>query len=163
MWTLFIALWVSVPAHAGSSTEASSQSIGQGTVQVRVWSVHATKQGNGMDERLGRVAKHLKVLDYSGFELLQKDSSGIPVKGAKKFPVAGGRTVRVSILSQNEKRARVRVQVSSAKERCWTPLCPSGATAFSSLPVRGTRAGFLYCRSLRATDLDDHFPENHRR
>jgi hypothetical protein len=115
MWTLFIALWVSVPAHAGSSTEASSQSIGQGTVQVRVWSVHATKQGNGMDERLGRVAKHLKVLDYSGFELLQKDSSGIPVKGAKKFPVAGGRTVRVSILSQNEKRARVRVQVSSAK------------------------------------------------
>jgi hypothetical protein len=115
MWILFIALWVSLPAHAGSSTAASSQSIGQGTVQVRVWSVHATKQGNGMDERLGRVAKHLKALDYSSFELLQKDSSGIPVKGAKKFPVAGGRAVRVSILSQDEKRARVRVQVSSAK------------------------------------------------
>jgi hypothetical protein len=115
MWTLFIALWVSVPVHAASSTGSSSQSIGQGTVQVRVWSVHATNQGNGMDERLGRVAKHLKALDYSGFELLQKDSSGIPVKGAKKFPVVGGRSVRVSILSQNEKRARVRVQVSSTK------------------------------------------------
>lgn len=96
-----------------SAANGSGQAEARDMVQVRVWSVHATNQKTVMGDGLERVAKHLKNLNYSGFELLRKDSAGISVKGARRFAIEGDRTVRVSILSQNEQRARVRVQVKS--------------------------------------------------
>ena len=102
-----------------SGVAAAADDKGQSTinsmVQVRVWSVHATNQNNEMDPRLGRLAKHLSSLKYKGFELLRKDAASISVKGAKKFDVAGDKSVRVTVLSQTESRARVRVQVISTK------------------------------------------------
>jgi len=115
-FTAFVAVLLLVfPMQRAAASDQKPQAAMNDIVQVRVWSVHATNKSNEMDDRLGRVSKHLRNLNFKGFELLRKDSAAIAVKGAKKFAVAGDRTVRVSVLSQNEKRARVRVQVSSGK------------------------------------------------
>lgn len=84
-------------------------------VQVRVWSVHATKDGAVVDDALKRVAKHLQRLDYGSFKLLRKDGAGIPPRGSKKIEIAGGKTVRVTVLERNKERARVRVQIADAE------------------------------------------------
>jgi hypothetical protein len=111
-----VLLWAfAVFAAADAAADTPRQGGLSDAVQIRVWSVHATNKTNQMDERLGRVAKHLKSLSYSGFELLQKDAAGVSVKGARRFQIAGDRTVRVTVLSRNDKRSRVRVQVKSAK------------------------------------------------
>ncbi len=115
VWLLLVGLMIAPVVHAEPTSASRGQSTLDDQVQVRVWSVHATKAATQMDKRLGRVAKHLQSLNYTSFDLLQKDAAAIPVKGAKKFTVVGNRTVRVSVLSQNERRARVRVQVSGAK------------------------------------------------
>ena len=115
VWLLLMGLAIAPAVQAQPAQDNKEQSALYDTVQVRVWSVHATNKSTQMDKRLGRVAKHLRSLNYTSFDLLQKDAAGIPVKGAKKFAVVGDRAVRVSILSQNERRARVRVQVISVK------------------------------------------------
>ena len=83
------------------------------SVQVRVWSVHATKQGTSMDDGLKRLAKHLRALDYGTFRLLRKDGVAIPPKGTRKIDIIGNKSVRVTVLDRNADRARVRVQIGS--------------------------------------------------
>ena len=100
------------PSFAAESTGGGIERAALGDlVRVRVWSVHAIKSGARMDEDLKRVAKHLKRLDYGSFDLLRKDGAGVPPKGTRKIEIAGGKTVRVTVIERNAERARVRVRI----------------------------------------------------
>lgn len=84
-------------------------------VKIKVWTVHATNKTSGVGDGLERISKHLRNLNYTGFSLLGKDGSPVPVKSSKKIPIVGEKAVKVTVLERNEKRARVRVQVLSPK------------------------------------------------
>ena len=106
-----VVMWLvmaSTALAAGENTERAA--LGE-TVRVRIWSVHATKSGAQVDEALAQVSKHLKRLDYGTFKLIRKDGIAVPPKGTRKAEIAGGKTVRVTVIERNEERARVRVRI----------------------------------------------------
>ena len=117
-WLTTWAVFSCVPAFAASPqplvASKASDRVDE-MVKVRVWTVHATNKTSGIGDGLERIEKHLKNLNYSGFSLLSKDGAAVSVKGSKKFSVAGEKAVKVTVLERNEKRARVRVQVTSPK------------------------------------------------
>jgi hypothetical protein len=111
-------LAASAPALAATSGDLYAEKKASGPldkVTVKVWTVHATNEHREVDQRLERVAKYLKNLNYSGFKLLSKDAAQLAPKGKEKFQVAGGKTVKVTVLERDEKRARVRVEVHGNK------------------------------------------------
>lgn len=117
-WLTTWAVFSFAPVFAASpnvlSANNASDSVDE-MVKIRVWTVHATNKSSGVGDGLARIEKHLKNLNYSGFSLLSKDGAAVSIKGSKKFSVAGEKAVKVTVLERNEKRARVRVQVTSPK------------------------------------------------
>jgi hypothetical protein len=114
---VLVALFVA-PAHAGNLGDQYVQKADSAVadkVTIKVWTVHASNSHKGVDERLGRISKYLKNLNYSGFKLLSKDAAHLTPKGKQKFQIAGGKVVKVTVLSRDEKRARVRVEVHGSK------------------------------------------------
>ena len=95
------------------AADNKSQAALSDSVQVRVWSVHATKQGASVDDGLKRLAKHLRALNYGTFRLLRKDGVAVPPKGTRKIDIIGNKSVRVTVLDRNAERARVRVQIGN--------------------------------------------------
>ncbi|MAY80075.1 MAG: hypothetical protein CL930_04735 [Deltaproteobacteria bacterium] len=114
---LFVAVFLS-PAQAAIAgdlyAEKSSSTVSE-KVTIKVWTVHASNSHKEVDERLKRISKYLKNLNYAGFKLLSKDAAQLEPKGKQKFQIAGGKTVKVTVLSRDEKRARVRVEVHGSK------------------------------------------------
>ena len=96
--------------HASEGSTGDESKLSD-VVQLRVWSVHATKAGDAMAGELQKMAKHLEALNYGSFVLLRKDGASIPLKATRKIDIAGNRTVRVTVLDRNPDRARVRVQI----------------------------------------------------
>jgi len=84
-------------------------------VNIRLMVVHATNENGRVDKRLERIAKHLKNLRYSGFSLLGDHSAQLAQKGKQTFSITSGRKVSVTVLSRDDKRARVRVEVHGKK------------------------------------------------
>jgi len=80
-------------------------------VKVKVRVVHATNAHRRIDERLAKIARHLRNLRYSGFDLLATESAELSPSGKRSFTVAGGRKMTVTVLSRDDKRARMRVQI----------------------------------------------------
>lgn len=114
---LLIAVFIS-PTHAAVAGDLYAENAGAEVgekVTIRVWTVHASNGHNEVDDRLSRIAKYLKNLNYSGFRLLSKDAAQLAPKAKQKFQIAGGKTVKVTVLSRDEKRARVRVEVHGSK------------------------------------------------
>ncbi len=117
-WLVVIVLSFAAPAAANSATGdlfAEKKSATGEAVKIRVWTVHASNQTKGVGEGLERIEKHLRNLNYEGFSLLSKDGAAVAPKASKKFNVVGDKSVKVTVLSKDEKRARVRVQVTSPK------------------------------------------------
>jgi hypothetical protein len=82
-----------------------------GKVRVKVRVVHATNAHSRVDERLTKIARHLRNLRYSGFELIETETADL-AKGAKRsFTIAGGRKMTVNLISKDSKRAKLRVQI----------------------------------------------------
>lgn len=115
---MVVGLSVLSPAFAGGvdgTLFAEKKSAPSEAVKVRVWTVHASNQSKGVGEGLARIEKHLRNLNYTGFSLLSKDGASVLPQASKKFNVVGDKSVKVTVLSKDEKRARVRVQVTSPK------------------------------------------------
>jgi len=115
-----VGLWLafSLPALAAGTGDLYAENDPQAktdVVQISLWTVHATNKTQGVDKGLKRIAKHLHNLNYTGFALLGKEKAGLSVQATKRFNIVGGKSVEVTVLDRDEKRARVRVQVYSAK------------------------------------------------
>jgi hypothetical protein len=117
-WLFLLVAFVTAPAQAAEIGDLYAQKANPSAaekVTIKVWTVHASNSHKEVDERLIRITKYLKNLNYSGFKLLSKDAAQLAAKGKQKFQIAGGKTVKVTVLSRDEKRARVRVEVHGSK------------------------------------------------
>jgi len=81
-------------------------------VQLRV--VHATDSESGVDPRLASLASSFRYFKYKGYRLLSTQTADLAVGGDQAFNVEGGRRITVSLLSFDEARARMRVQMSNS-------------------------------------------------
>ena len=113
----FVLAILMMPGLVFAQGKGGPKSAAQGKkeeVQIALWTVHASNKHQTMDARLKRIAKHLGNLKFSGFDLLAKQGAALKVKAKTTFNIVGKRSVEITVLSRDEKRARVRVAVMGA-------------------------------------------------
>lgn len=82
-------------------------------VQLRV--VHATDSESGVDPRLASLASSFRYFKYKGYRLLSTQNAAIAVGGETTWSVEGGRRITVAVLSFDESRARMRVEMTNGE------------------------------------------------
>ena len=102
------------PAPSASSSRGSSEPMAS-KVDVRIMVVYATTAHSRVDPRLNSLTRYLSHLRYSGYELLQTQSAQLSVNGTQTFTIEGGRKVTVTLLSRDEERVRLRVEINASK------------------------------------------------
>lgn len=111
------ALYLGAPmlgtAQAGPRAAGAEQPAGKITLELPV--VYATSAHQRVDPRLSDIARYLKNLRYTGYELLGTQKAQLAPKGAQTFSLAGNRKVKVQLLAREAKRVRVRVRIIGAK------------------------------------------------
>jgi hypothetical protein len=75
--------------------------------------VHATDSRPGVDPRLASLASSFRYFKYQGYWLLSTQRSPVGVGDGATFSVEGDRRVKVTLVSVDEERARVRVEMSN--------------------------------------------------
>ena len=103
-----------MPTAVAADPPASNEPRGA-RVRLTMPVVYATEAHSNVDNRLKDIARYLKHLRYTGFELLDTHQAELAPRGQQSFTLEGGRRVTVELLSRDEKRARVRVQVVAGK------------------------------------------------
>lgn len=98
-------------AQSRKPTPAAASSTEIERVNIQLMVVHAKEGEAYVDPRLKNIERHLEILRYNNFTVLQSDKSAVGVGKSTSFQVEGGRKVSVDLLSVDEKRARVRVQM----------------------------------------------------
>jgi len=98
-------------AHA-QGAKAVSRS---GKVDLRVMVVYATEQHHNVDPRLEKLTRYLSHLRFTGYELL--DSYNVPLAphASQTFEITDNRKVTVELLSKDDTRVRMRVQITAGK------------------------------------------------
>ena len=82
-------------------------------VQLSVLVVHATDSETGVDPRLSSLASSFRYFKYKGYRLLSEQSSDLAVNGSSTYPVEGGRKLKVTLLSMDDARAKLHVEMSN--------------------------------------------------
>jgi hypothetical protein len=89
-----------------------------GKVQVEVLGVYATDTHNRVDPRLQGIIADLRTQKkYTGFDLIDSETSSLGVGQESTFTVAGNRKVKVQLQSRNEQKASVRVRVYNGADK----------------------------------------------
>ena len=84
-------------------------------VTVGMMVVHATDQHSNIDQRLGSLTRYLSHMRFTGYELLETRSVQLGANGSETFTIQGGREVTITLLSRDEKRVRMRVQIQAGR------------------------------------------------
>lgn len=105
------ALPVAVPAWAPVALAADAKLPSR--IQLSVLVVHATDSESGVDPRLAALASSFKYFKYKGYRLLSQQTSELGVGAAGTYAVEGGRKVKVTLLSMDETRCKLRVEMSN--------------------------------------------------
>lgn len=87
------------------------------TVNLQLMVVHAKAGETFLDPRLAGIERHLKLLPYDSFKVLSTDKAVLRPGKAAEFPVEGGRQVKATLLSADEAKAQVRVEVYKGGEK----------------------------------------------
>ncbi len=82
-------------------------------VQLTVLVVSATDSESGVDPRLAALASSFRYFKYSGYRLLSQQASELAVNGSGTFAVDGGRKLKVTLLSMDDARAKLHVEMSN--------------------------------------------------
>ncbi len=147
LFAVLFFLTVSAPVQAAPGTgpllaEAGTKSLAR-KVSVKVLLVRATNEHKKVDERLAKVAKHLKNLRYTGFDLLGTENAQLAVDGKETFSIAGGRKLSVMVLSRDEKRARMRVQLHGQRGKLLDTTVSIRRNGFFVVAGPKTKGGIL--------------------
>jgi hypothetical protein len=116
MLFMLLAMLLAVPVHAQGrgagprATPARTAPRGQG-VEVRMMVVYATDAHQRVDPRLQRLQRYLSNLRFTGFEIVGSHRASLLPKGSRSFSIDGGRKVIVELLSRDDRKARMRVQI----------------------------------------------------
>lgn len=98
-------------APAKPAAAPAGQDVAIDKVQVQLMVVQAREAEPSVDPRLKSIEKHLSVLRYNNFTVLQTDRTSLQVGKSASFAVVDGRKVNVTLLGADEARARVRVEM----------------------------------------------------
>lgn len=101
------------PLVAASAAQAAPLKANQ--VELSLLVVHATEDHSRVDPKLKSLSRYLQHMRYTGFELLDEHVSRLTVGSSQSFSIEDGRKLQVNLLSKDEKRARLRVQIHGAK------------------------------------------------
>ena len=102
-------------AQAGPRGNTPSRAVPAGKVQLEIMVVHATKQHNQWDAKVGKYRKYLQHLAYTGYTSLRNHSLVLAPNKVERIELAGGRKVIVELLQRDERRARLRIQIIAPK------------------------------------------------
>lgn len=94
---------------------AQSEGPKVGKVDVTVHVIQATESNKKVDPRLESLARYLKPLRYTGYELLSTHNVPVSGRSSASFNIAGDRKVTIELLDRDEKKARLRVQIMGGK------------------------------------------------
>ena len=99
------------------ATTAQQQAPVANKVGVQLMVVRATNAHQRIDADLKDVLQHLRFFNFTGYELLSKQTHDIAVGGDHTYAVEGDRRVKVDVLSRDEKQVKLRVRMFDAKDR----------------------------------------------
>ena len=94
-------------AQGRAGAAEASEKAGKVTLELPV--VHATSAHSRVDPRLQDVARYLKNLRYTGYELLGTQRAQLARNGSQTFAIVGNRKVKVELLQREAERVRVRI------------------------------------------------------
>lgn len=86
-----------------------------GKVDVRMMVVYATDTHTQVDSRLGSLTRYLSHMRFTGYELLDTRSVMLGQNNSETFSIQGGREVTVTLLSKEESRVRMRVEITAGR------------------------------------------------
>jgi len=92
-------------------TPTADDAIRQVSIQMLV--VHATDSQTGVDPRLKSLESSFRYFKYKGYILLNMQNASIALNDSASFSIEDGRKVKVTLLSVDTARAKVRVEITS--------------------------------------------------
>lgn len=104
-------------AQGNQSAQGADKPAATGKVNVQIMVVAATSSATGVDPRLGNLTRYLSNLKYSGYELLDSQQATLSENGDQSFQIEGGRKVKVTLLSRDDAKARMRVEITQGSGR----------------------------------------------
>lgn len=114
---LTLGLLLAGPAEAqgrpqGTPPAAPARPPAQGKVSIEIYAVHATDSEPGIDPRLSALASSFHYFKYKGYRLLSTQEAEVAVNEDHSFPIEGNLRLKVTLISRDDARARVRVEMS---------------------------------------------------
>lgn len=103
-------------APAAPASQGSNEPARAGKVNVQLMVVYAN-QSNKVDSRLGSLTRYLQNLRYSGYELLDSHVAQLAVNGSETVSIEGGRQITLTLLSKDDQKARMRVEITAKTGR----------------------------------------------
>jgi hypothetical protein len=97
------------PASGQPAARPAASRVG---VQISV--VHATDSESGIDPRLDALASSFRYFKYKGYRLLSTQDAQVSIGEDHSFPIEGSRRLKVTLISTDDSRARVRVEMSGS-------------------------------------------------
>lgn len=103
------------PAPRPAPAPATPSAVSRATkVNLQVMVVYATSSHSRVDSRLSGLTRYLSHLRYSGYELLDTQNAQLGENGSQSFTIEGGRKMTVTLLSRDDARARMRVEITAS-------------------------------------------------
>ncbi|MBM4367626.1 MAG: hypothetical protein FJ102_15550 [Deltaproteobacteria bacterium] len=103
------------PAEALAGPGSSESRPASSKARITVHVVHATDSETGIDPRLQPLASQFRYLKYKGYRLLSTQNIDLVVGGEQSVTIEGDRKLGVALVSLDESRARVRVEIDGKK------------------------------------------------
>ncbi len=104
-----------LPAEALAGPGTSEARPASSKARITVHVVHATDSETGIDPRLQPLAGQFRYLKYKGYRLLSTQNIDLAVGAEETVTIEGDRKLGVALVSLDESRARVRVEIDGKK------------------------------------------------
>lgn len=98
---------------APAASPGSPKAAPVGRVDIHISVVHATDSESGIDPRLSALSSSFRYFKYKGYRLLSTQAADVSVGEDHSFPIEGNRRLKVTLISRDDTRARVRVEMTS--------------------------------------------------
>ena len=88
------------------------------TVDIGLLVVHASSSGNSIDPKLRNLTSHFENYKYTSYKLIKEHKDVMKDKKEKSYLVTGNKTtITITLLSHDEKRARVKIRILGANSK----------------------------------------------
>ena len=103
------------PLHANIPVDGIVQAA-EAPLNVEILVIHATTDHNEKDERIQPLLKYFANYKYTGYKLLDEQTTKLSDKQKQTFSLPSDLKMMVEILSHNETQAKVLVKITGQKD-----------------------------------------------